>query len=104
MKRKSMWHTILQCDISVVTQVLRSDMWWSRARLLQVYTEKELLADVFLLDYGLQLERVRADTRLRVLPPNFAKEPAAFQIILSGLSPVSMDLDMEFKTQFRFRH
>ena len=75
-------------------------MWWSRARLLQVYTEKEMLADVFLLDYGLRLGRVQADTRLRILPPNFGKEPAAFQIILSGLSPVSMDLDMEVRTQY----
>ena len=68
---------------------------WHRGRLdqLSMYG-KQLLATVFLLDYGEVLEKVKVDVCVRHMPERMGKElPMAFQILLSGLQPVSMDLD-----------
>ena len=66
-----------------------------RGRLVQTFTLGErLLATVFMLDYGLTLDRVDAVKFVRRIEDSFLSEaPLAFQVVLAGLSPVSMDLD-----------
>ena len=55
---------------------------------------KQLLATVFLLDYGEVLERVVVNVCVKHMPTRVREEsPMAFQIMLTGLQPVSMDLD-----------
>ena len=68
---------------------------WVRGRLVQTFTLGErLLATVFMLDYGLTLDRVDAVKFVRRIEDSFLSEaPLAFQVVLAGLSPVSMDLD-----------
>eukprot|EP00092_Neocalanus_flemingeri_P026624 GFUD01028858.1.p1 GENE.GFUD01028858.1~~GFUD01028858.1.p1 ORF type:complete len:447 (+),score=141.63 GFUD01028858.1:49-1389(+) len=68
---------------------------WHRGKLdqLSMYG-KQLMATVFLIDYGEVLETVTVDTCARHLPaPMWQEPPIAFQILLAGLEPVSMDLD-----------
>ena len=68
---------------------------WVRGRLVQTFIIGErLLATVFMLDYGLTLERVDTVKFVRRIEDSFLSEaPLAFQVVLAGLSPVSMDLD-----------
>ena len=55
---------------------------------------KQLVASVFLIDYGEVLEGVKVEACVRHMPSHISVEPPmAFQIVLAGLSPVSMDLD-----------
>ena len=65
-----------------------------RGRLVQTFTIGErLLATVFMLDYGLTLDRVDTVKFVRRIEDGFLSEaPLAFQVVLAGLSPVSMDL------------
>jgi len=68
---------------------------WMRGRLdqLSMYG-KQLMATVFLLDYGEVIESVRVETCIKRMPAGIVQEPPlAFQILLAGLTPVSMDLD-----------
>jgi len=68
---------------------------WFRGRLdqLSMYG-KQLVASVFLIDYGEVLEGVKVEPCVRNMPSHISAEPPmAFQIVLAGLSPVSMDLD-----------
>jgi len=68
---------------------------WMRGRLEQLSMYgKQLVATVFLLDYGKVLESVRVETCIKHMPAGIIQEPSlAFQIVLAGLTPVSMDLD-----------
>jgi len=74
---------------------IKKDEKWVRGRLLQTYQEKhQLLASVFLIDYGVSVHRVNVDSDLRILDQGFSAERgASFQVILAGLSPVTMDMD-----------
>jgi len=68
---------------------------WMRGRLdqLSMYGKK-LMATVFLVDYGEVIESVRVETCIKHMPAGIIQEPPlAFQILLAGLTPVSMDLD-----------
>jgi len=68
---------------------------WLRGRLDQISMYgKQLMATVFLIDYGEIIENLRVEKCVKHLPPGTYEEPPlAFKIILAGLSPVSMDLD-----------
>jgi len=68
---------------------------WHRGRLEQLSMYgRQLVATVFLVDYGEVVENVKAGTCLRLMTAQFTKEPPmAFQILLSGLAPVSMNFD-----------
>jgi len=74
---------------------IKNDEKWVRGRLLQMFQEKSrLLASVFLIDYGRTLHRVDVDNDIRALDSGFCVEQGtSFQVILSGLSPVTMDMD-----------
>ena len=64
---------------------------WVRGRLVQLYLDKYLLATVFLIDYGETVDRINVATNVRKLDNYFLKEPGgAFQVVLSGLSPITM--------------
>ena len=68
---------------------------WMRGRLdqLSMYG-KQLVATVFLLDYGEVIESVRVETCMKHMPAGIVQEPPlAFKVVLAGLTPVSMDLD-----------
>ena len=69
--------------------------YWLRGRLDQIsMSGKQLVATVFLIDYGEVIQNLRVDKCVKHMPPGLSKEPPqAFQVILAGLSPVSMDLD-----------
>jgi len=72
-----------------------SSQIWFRGRLDQISMYgKQLMASVFLIDYGEVIDSVKVEGCVRRLPAGISKEPPmAFQIVLAGLSPVSMDLD-----------
>ena len=58
---------------------------------MQLYLDKYLLATVFLIDYGETVDRINVATNVRKLDNYFLKEPGgAFQVVLSGLSPITM--------------
>ena len=67
---------------------------WFRGKIVDMFVEKVLRVNVFLIDYGTTVTRVSADQDVRVLDSSFSQEAgAAFQVVLSGLSPVTMDVD-----------
>ena len=70
---------------------------WVRGKLKEVFMhQKKKLATIFLIDYGLTLHDVEMADDVRRLDPQFKSDPPfAFQVVLSGLSPVSMDMSWE---------
>eukprot|EP00092_Neocalanus_flemingeri_P024527 GFUD01026601.1.p1 GENE.GFUD01026601.1~~GFUD01026601.1.p1 ORF type:complete len:363 (+),score=121.88 GFUD01026601.1:66-1154(+) len=82
----------------ILVAVRRSpdSLTWQRGRLDQLCRDgKQVLATVFLIDYGEVLEGLNVDGCIRQMPTKFRKEPPmAFQILLAGLEPVSKDLFM----------
>ena len=53
-------------------------------------------ATIFLIDYGITLPDIEMADDVRRLDHQFMSEdPLAFQVVLSGLSPVSMNMDWE---------
>jgi len=69
---------------------------WMRGRLEQISMYgKQLMATVFLLDYGEVIESLRVETCIKHMPAAgiIQEPPLAFKILLAGLTPVSMDLD-----------
>lgn len=81
--------------ISVAVRRSPGSEVWHRGRLdqLSMYG-KQLLATVFLIDYGEVIETMRVEACVRHMPAGVGEEPPlAFQILLAGLAPVSMDLD-----------
>ena len=67
---------------------------WRRGRLESVYKEKFLLTSVFLLDYGITVHRIKSETCIRKLDFTFLRlQSLAFQVVLSGLAPLTMELD-----------
>jgi len=84
-------HSATGCLVAV----RKSPLLWHRGRLdqLSMYG-KQLLATIFLIDYGEVMEGVKVDTCVKKVPSNMKQEPPmAFKILLSGLQSVSMDLD-----------
>jgi len=70
---------------------------WFRGRLEQIYQiENQLLAKIFLIDYGEVLDRTDVASCVRKLPAFSAIEkPLALQIVLRALAPVTQDLDFQ---------
>ena len=68
---------------------------WMRGRLVELSMHsKQVVATVFLIDYGKVRESLRVEACVREMPPGISSAPPlAFQILLAGLSPVSRDLD-----------
>jgi len=68
---------------------------WMRGRLVELsMCSKQVVATVFLIDYGKVRESLRVETCVREMPPGISNAPPlAFQILLAGLSPVTRDLD-----------
>lgn len=57
---------------------------------------KKLKATIFLIDYGVTLHDIDLEGEVSRLDRQFMSEaPLAFQVVLSGLSPVSMDMDWD---------
>ena len=57
---------------------------------------KKLKATIFLIDYGVTLHDIDLAGDVSRLEQQFMSEvPLAFQVVLSGLSPVSMDMDWD---------
>lgn len=68
---------------------------WHRGKLkaVSLYGE-QLMAKLFLIDYGEVWEQVKVKGCLKLMPPGASEEPPmAFEVVLAGLQPVSMDLD-----------
>jgi len=74
-----------------------SSQTWHRGRLDQLSRyDEQLLATVFLLDYGEVLEKVKVDTCVKHMPDIVGQgPPMAFQIMLAGLQPVPMASDFK---------
>ena len=70
---------------------------WVRGKLEQVFMQlKKLKATIFLIDYGVTLHDIDLADDVSRLDRQFMGEaPLAFQVVLSGLSPVSMDMDWD---------
>lgn len=67
---------------------------WRRGRLMNLFKERFLLATVFLMDYGIALDRVVTEKNVRILDASYLRDPPlAFQVVLKGLTPVTMDFD-----------
>ena len=66
---------------------------WVRGKLEQVFVHQNMKkATIFLIDYGVTLHDIEMADDVRRLDNQFMDEdPLAFQVILSGLSPVSMN-------------
>jgi len=76
---------------------VRHDKRWVRGKLIQVFMHlKKLKATIFLIDYGVTLHDIDLAGEVSRLDQQFMSEvPLAFQVVLSGLSPVSMDMDWD---------
>ena len=70
---------------------------WVRGKLEQVFVHQNMKkATIFLIDYGITLHDIEMADDVRRLDNQFMDEdPLAFQVLLSGLSPVSMNMDWE---------
>jgi len=68
---------------------------WHRGKLktLSLYGE-QLMAKIFLIDYGEVWEQIKVKGCLKFMPPGALEEPPmAFEVVLAGLQPASMDID-----------
>jgi len=76
---------------------VRHDKRWVRGKLEQVFAQQKMKkATIFLIDYGITLHDIEMADDVRRLDHQFMSEdPLAFQVVLSGLSPVSMNMDWE---------
>lgn len=81
--------------LSTAVAVLQGAFW--HRGLLQALSQygRRLRARVFLTDYGTTLEEVEVEGRVLLLPPALSLlPPLAFLVVLAGLQPASMDLDL----------
>jgi len=76
---------------------VRHEKRWVRGKLEQVFMQlKKLKATIFLIDYGVTFHDIDLADDVSRLDRQFMGEaPLAFQVVLSGLSPVSMDMDWD---------
>jgi len=86
-------------DLGTLVAVRKSSLssLWFRGRLDQIcLVDSQLVAKVFLIDYGEVLDRTQVSSCVRKLPNFMARDnPLAFQIILRALVPVTQDLDFQ---------
>ena len=81
--------------LSTAVAVLQGAFW--HRGLLQALSQygRRLRARVFLTDYGTTLQEVEVEGRVLLLPPALSLlPPLAFMVVLAGLQPASMDLDL----------
>ena len=73
---------------------VRHEDRWVRGRLEHVFRLKKMTATVFLIDYGVTVRDIVVADDVRSLEQQFLiQPPLAFQVILSGLYPLSMSME-----------
>ena len=75
---------------------VRHEDRWVRGRLEHVFRLKKMTATVFLIDYGVTVRDILVADDVRSLEQQFLiPPPLAFQVILSGLYPLSMSMEWD---------
>lgn len=92
----------LKKDMLVAVRPSYRATHWYRGRIISIVHnhQHEIVANVFLIDYGIVLENIRSKACIRELPRMMTfNKPMAMQVFLAGLRPLTPNLDFQLGMQ-----